>query len=83
VFIHYHSLYVGIIAYAILLFLGAPIASGMFGIAVCLGADYQKFKSRLKKHDGSIAYAVASLIQALVLFLAYVILYFVIYRSTP
>ena len=81
-FIHYHSLYVGIIVYAILLFLGVPIAAGTFGIAVCLKADYQKFKSRLKKHDGFNAYAVASLIQASVLFLAYVILYLVIYRST-
>ena len=81
-FVHYHSLYVGIIVYAILLFLGAPIATGAFGIVTCLGADYQRFKTRLVKNDGPKPYAVASLIQALILLLAYVFLNLAIYGRT-
>ena len=74
-FIHYHSLYVGIIVFAILFPLGSPFMTGLVGIAACLGTDYQQLKLRLKKNDQPGAYAVASLLQALALFLGYIILH--------
>ncbi|EAQ80299.1 hypothetical protein [Blastopirellula marina] len=78
-FIHYHSLYAGIIAYAILLLLGVPVFVGVLGIAVSLGTEYEQLKVRLKKNDRAYTFAVASFLQASALFLAYAILYAIIY----
>lgn len=81
-FIHFHSLYLGIGVYALLLWLGVPVFVGLLGVVACLGADYQSLKVRIKKSQHAKTYAAASLLQASVLFLLYALLYAVIHGKT-
>lgn len=66
-FVHYHSLFAGLILVALLLTLGLPYAFGAVLLAICLLVDSGQFVARLKRQRQPWLYALASLTQSLAL----------------
>lgn len=63
-FVHYHSLFAGLIVLALLLTLELPYAFGAIIIPISLLVDSGQFFGRLKRQRQPWLYALASLLQS-------------------
>ncbi len=80
-FIHFHSLFAGLIVLAVLLLLRLPVAFGMLIVPICLLVDSGQFLSRLKRDRQAWSYALISLIQSIGIYGMFALIWTLIFRG--
>jgi len=81
-YVHFHSLYAGVITLLLALVFRMPLVAGVTIVVVCLLMDLGQFLNRLQHQKAPWAYAAGSLIQSAILFVIFVLARYAMYAAS-